>query len=141
MKRWIQILVKAAIAALFGLALASKLRDPSQLLTPLRDGLGLGQGLASVFFVVTVGALAASAGLLLLRRDNLGLIAAGLFFLVGAIYSVTLSQMGYRGDCGCGVSLAKDSANPLITHAYQNAACAAFALFLGVRRTGTETST
>ncbi len=90
-------------------------------------------GLSGVMFVVTVLALMVCIVLLILRRGGLGFAVSGVFFIVGAVYSVYLSQHQYQGGCGCGVSIAADSEHELVIHAYQNAACAVLCLFFGVR--------
>ena len=126
-------MVRLSIAGLFGLALTSKLVDPSRFLTPLEGGLGLTNAGAGGFFVFTVLTLAVLIALLLFRRSGLGLVLSGVFFVVGAAYSIVLDQNSYTGSCGCGISAAPDAANQLIVHAYQNSASAVLCLFLGFR--------
>jgi len=128
-----QWVVRLSIAGLFGLALTSKLIDPTRFLSALQGGLGLSNAGAGSFFVFTVFTLAVLIALLLFRKSGLGLVLSGVFFIAGAAYSVTLNQHRYTGSCGCGVSAAPDAANQLIVHAYQNSASAVLCLFLGFR--------
>lgn len=93
----------------------------------------MSSGLSGVMFVVTVLALMVCIVLLILRRGGLGFAVSGVFFILGAVYSVFLSQNQNQGGCGCGVSIAADSEHELVIHAYQNAACAVLCLFFGVR--------
>lgn len=127
------ILVRISLATLFALALVSKLASPSTLLDPLRIGLGLSDPAAALVFLLTVLALATCIGTLLLCPGPLGLFLSGAFFITGAAYAGVLQRQGWTGSCGCGVAPLTDSANPLVTHAYQNTACAVLVLFLGFR--------
>lgn len=127
------VVVRLSLVVLFGYALASKLIDPSQLLNPFEHGIGMPSMLAGVMFIVTVLALLVCIVLLLLHRGGAGLAVSGVFFLVGALYSVYLNQHQYQGGCGCSVSIAKGAENELVVHAYQNAASAVLCLFLGFR--------
>lgn len=127
------ILVRITLSGLFVLALVSKLTNPSELMDSLRTGLGLSDPAAALVFLLTVLALATCIGTLLLRPGPLGLFLSGAFFITGAAYAVTLNQQGWTGSCGCAVAPLTDSANPLMTHAYQNTACAVLSLFLGFR--------
>ena len=61
-----QHIARYALAGVFGLALASKLRDPSGLMEPLRLGLGLDATAAGLLFVLVVCVLAACIGALVL---------------------------------------------------------------------------
>ncbi len=126
-------IARVSLAGLFGFALATKLIDPQRLLTPFEYGLGLGPLAAGSLFLLTVLALCVCIALLLTRRGGLGLVLSAAFFIAGAGYSIYLSQHQYQGSCGCGVSVARGSEHELMIHAYQNAACAALCLFLGVR--------
>lgn len=99
----------------------------------MRLGLGLDATAAGLLFVLVVCVLAACIGALVLWRTRAGLLLAGGFFVCGAAYAVLLQTRGWTGSCGCGVATVADSSNPLIRHAYQNAACAALCLFLGFR--------
>ena len=126
-------LVRIALSGLFGLALVSKLTNPSALMEPLRIGLRLPTPAAAVAFLLAVLSLAACIGTLLLRRGPLGLFLSAAFFIAGAVYAVTLNQQGWTGSCGCAIAPVTDSANPLVTHAYQNTACAVLCLFLAIR--------
>lgn len=125
--------VRGALVALFGYALASKLIDPGRLLDPLVNGVGLSRAGAGVVFLVTVTGLLACILVLLLRRGAAGLFLSAVFFVGGAGYSAYLSQQGYAGGCGCGVSIAQGSENELVAHTYQSAACAALCVFIGIR--------
>jgi uncharacterized membrane protein YphA (DoxX/SURF4 family) len=124
--------VRVALIVLFAVAATKKLYEPTRLLTPLHEGLGLSQPVAAAAFVAVI-AILLSVCLVLVFRPSAGLAAAGLFFIVGAGYAVLLDSRSYQGPCGCGIASAADSANPLRTHAYQNTACAALCLFLTFR--------
>lgn len=124
-------IVRGALVGLFGYALVTKLIDPSQFLDPLVYGVGLSS--AGVVFVATVAALLLCMLALLLRRGALGLFLSAVFFVAGAGYSVYLGQQRYEGGCGCGVSIAQGGENELVMHTYQNAACAALCVFIGIR--------
>jgi hypothetical protein len=113
--------------------LISKLASPSTLLNPLRIGLGLSDPAAALVFLLTVLALATCIGTLLLRPGPLGLFLSGAFFITGAAYALVLHRHAWTGSCGCGVAPLTDSANSLVTHAYQNTACAVLVLFLAFR--------
>jgi hypothetical protein len=126
-------LVRTALSGLFGLALVSKLTNPSALMDPLRIGLRLSTTAAAAVFLLAILSLGACIGTLLLRRGPLGLFLSAAFFITGAVYAVTLNQQGWTGSCGCAVAPLTDSANPLMTHAYQNTACAVLCLFLAIR--------
>ncbi len=130
---WVQLIARGAVAGLFLLAIATKLFDPEQLLTPLRVGLGFSSMSAGVFFLVTVFILLVCVSLLLFWRGGLGLVLSGVFFAAGAMYAIVLNKQNYQGDCGCGVTVASGSANQLVVHAYQNSASAVLCLFLGFR--------
>lgn len=137
-RRTVLTLARLSVAGLFGYALATKLIDPQQLLTPFEYGLGLSPRLSGFMFILTVLALCICIVLLLRYRCGLGLVLSAAFFIVGAGYSVYLSHHQYQGSCGCGVSIAKGSEHELMIHVYQNAACAALCLFLGFRARSPE---
>lgn len=132
--RWLLKSARWCVAGLFGYALTTKLINPGQLLKPFEYGLGLlSSMLAGVMFVLTVLVLVICLLLLLLRRGSVGFVLSGVFFIVGAVYSVYLSLHQYQGGCGCGVSIAKGSEHELMIHAYQNTACAVLTFFIGFR--------
>ncbi len=126
------ILVQIALAGLFFLALIPKLAAPSNLLDPLRVGLGLSDLAAALVFILIVLALAACIGTLFLR-PVLGLFLSAAFFITGTAYAVVLNRNGWTGACGCGIAPVRDSTNPLTTHACLNTACAVLVLFLAIR--------
>lgn len=132
-RNWLMISIRCALAGLLGFALVTKLVDPSQLLVPLDAGLGLGQRGAAVGYVAVVAALLSCIGLLVLRRGASGVMATGIFFVIGAGYSLLLDARAFEGGCGCGVTIAKGSENELVLHAYQNAASAVLCFFIGLR--------
>ncbi len=132
-KQWPQRIASFSVAALFAFAIATKLYNPEQLLSPLQIGLGLSRTLSGVFFVLIVLALTSCIFFLIFRKGGLGLLLSAIFFLSGAAYSITLEGKNYQGDCGCSMSVALDSSNTLRSHTYQNTACAVFCLFLGIR--------
>lgn len=127
------VVLRLSLVALFVYAIIKKLADPAQLLNPFEHGLGMSPSLAGAMFVVTVLALMACIMLLLLRRGGGGFAVSGVFFLVGMVYSLYLSQHQYQGSCGCGVGITKGAENELVVHAYQNAACAVSCFFIGIR--------
>lgn len=132
-RNWLIFSIRYALAGLLGFALVTKLVNPSQLLVPLDVGLGLGQRGAAVGSIAAVAALLSCIGLLVLRRGSSGVLATGVFFVVGAGYSLLLDARSFEGGCGCGVTIAKGGENELVLHAYQNAACAALCFFIGFR--------
>lgn len=132
-RNWLMISIRCALVGLLGFALATKLVDPSQLLVPLDAGLGLGQQGAAIGYVVVILALLVCIGLLALKRGALGVLATGVFFVIGAGYSLLLDARAFEGGCGCGVTVANGSENELILHTYQNAASAALCFFIGLR--------
>ena len=131
--QWPQRIASFSVAALFAFAIATKLYNPEQLLSPLQIGLGLSKTLSGIFFVLIVLALTSCVFFLIFRKGGLGLLLSAIFFLSGAAYSMTLEGKNYQGDCGCGITTAPNATNQLRIHTYQNSACAVLCIFLGFR--------